>query len=152
MWMEETLGSRINQKRTREVMDAGAKTVCTACPFCYTMLSDGIKELELEEQLQAFDIAELVFKAANLDEKTAEVIDAQPAGTPLETEDAPAEEAASAEQSVSETVEEEGKDAPAEELAEAPVEESGVEEAAPESAEKEALVEESPAEEEEKKE
>lgn len=152
MWMEETLGSRINQKRTREVMDSGAKTVCTACPFCYTMLSDGIKELELEDQLQAFDIAELVFKAANLDEKAAEVIDAQPAVTPLEPEDAPAEEAAPSEPSVSETVEEEGKDAPAEEFAEAPVAGSGAEEAAAESVEEDVPAEEAPAGEEEKKE
>jgi Fe-S oxidoreductase len=72
MWMEEHLGSRINQKRTKEVEAAGAKTVCTACPFCYTMLSDGIKELELSEKLQAFDIAQLVAKAAGIDLKSSE--------------------------------------------------------------------------------
>jgi len=65
--MEESLGTRINQKRTREAEVAGAKTVCTACPFCYTMISDGIKELELSEKLQAIDIARLVVKAAGLD-------------------------------------------------------------------------------------
>jgi Fe-S oxidoreductase len=70
MWMEEHLGSRINQKRTKEVEAAGAKTVCTACPFCYTMLSDGIKELELSEKLQAIDIAQLVAKAAGIDLKS----------------------------------------------------------------------------------
>ncbi|MBN2298831.1 MAG: hypothetical protein JXM72_09560, partial [Deltaproteobacteria bacterium] len=64
-------GTRINQKRTKEVLEAGAKTVCTACPFCYTMLSDGIKELELEEKLKAVDIAMLVAKAAGLDDKPA---------------------------------------------------------------------------------
>ncbi|MRR08286.1 MAG: (Fe-S)-binding protein, partial [Deltaproteobacteria bacterium] len=72
MWMEEDLGTRINQKRTREVEAAGAKTVCTACPFCYTMLSDGIKELELSEKLQAQDIAVLVAKAAGIDLKAPE--------------------------------------------------------------------------------
>jgi Fe-S oxidoreductase/nitrate reductase gamma subunit len=93
MWMEEDLGTRINQKRTTEVQEAGAKTVCTACPFCYTMLSDGIKELELEEQLQAVDIAILVAKAAGLDDKpqaaaaepVAEPV-AEPAEEPSETE------------------------------------------------------------------
>lgn len=69
MWMEEDLGTRINQKRTTEAIEAGAKTICTACPFCYTMLSDGIKELEKEEQMQAFDIAQLVAQAAGLDDK-----------------------------------------------------------------------------------
>jgi len=67
MWMEETLGTRINQKRTEEAIDAGIKTVCTACPFCYTMLADGIKELGKTETMQAFDIAQLVAKAAGLD-------------------------------------------------------------------------------------
>mgnify|MGYP002400224671 CR=1 FL=1 len=67
--MEEHIGSRINHKRTQEVEAAGAKTVCTACPFCYTMLSDGIKELGLSEKLQAIDIAQLVARAAGLDDK-----------------------------------------------------------------------------------
>jgi Fe-S oxidoreductase/nitrate reductase gamma subunit len=67
MWMEESLGTRINQQRTREAEAIGAKTVCTACPFCYTMLSDGIKELGLSEKLQANDIARLVLKAADLE-------------------------------------------------------------------------------------
>jgi Fe-S oxidoreductase/nitrate reductase gamma subunit len=68
MWMEEGLGTRINQQRTKEAEATGAKTVCTACPFCYTMLSDGIKELGLTEKLQAVDIARLVVKAAELDD------------------------------------------------------------------------------------
>jgi len=69
MWMEEHLGSRINQARTKEAQAAGAKTVCTACPFCYTMLTDGIKELEIGEQLQSADIAVLVARAAGIDLK-----------------------------------------------------------------------------------
>ena len=78
MWMEEDLGTRINQKRTREVLDAGAQTVCTGCPFCYTMLSDGIKELELEDKLRAMDIAELVSRACGLDVKATDAPSAQP--------------------------------------------------------------------------
>jgi len=85
MWMEEDLGTRINQKRTNEVLEAGAKTVCTACPFCYTMLSDGIKELELEEKLKAVDIAILVAKAAGLDDKPAKEA-AEPVKAEAETE------------------------------------------------------------------
>jgi Fe-S oxidoreductase/nitrate reductase gamma subunit len=69
MWMEEHLGTRINQKRTRQALDSGAKTVCSACPFCYTMLSDGIKELELGEKIQSADIAILVARAAGIDLK-----------------------------------------------------------------------------------
>ena len=67
MWMEEHLGTRINQKRTNEALAAGAKTVCSACPFCLTMISDGIKELGYEEKMQSFDISELVVKAAGLE-------------------------------------------------------------------------------------
>jgi Fe-S oxidoreductase len=67
MWMEEHLGTRINQKRTQEALATGAKTVCTACQFCLTMISDGIKELGFDEKLQSFDIAELVVKAAGLE-------------------------------------------------------------------------------------
>jgi len=67
MWMEETLGTRINQKRTQEAIDTGVKTLCTACPFCYTMLTDGIKELGKTGEMQAFDIAQLVAKAAGLE-------------------------------------------------------------------------------------
>jgi Fe-S oxidoreductase/nitrate reductase gamma subunit len=69
MWMEENLGTRINQKRTNEALDSGAKTICTACPFCFTMLTDGIKELELSEKLQSADIATLVARAAGIDLK-----------------------------------------------------------------------------------
>ncbi|HQI82711.1 MAG TPA: (Fe-S)-binding protein, partial [Deltaproteobacteria bacterium] len=69
MWMEEHLGSRINQHRTKEALASGAKTVCTACPFCFTMLTDGIKELELGEQIQSADIAILVARAAGIDLK-----------------------------------------------------------------------------------
>ncbi len=69
MWMEEHLGSRINQKRTTEALDSGSKTVCTACPFCYTMLTDGIKELEVGEKIQSADIAVLVARAAGIDLK-----------------------------------------------------------------------------------
>jgi len=42
MWMEETVGTRINAERTRQVLETGASTVATACPFCMVMLSDGL--------------------------------------------------------------------------------------------------------------
>lgn len=60
MWMEETLGSRINEKRIQEVLDAGADTLASACPFCLIMLGDGIKAKDLEEELQILDVAELL--------------------------------------------------------------------------------------------
>ncbi len=42
MWMEETRGTRINAERTRQILETGAQTVATACPFCMVMLSDGL--------------------------------------------------------------------------------------------------------------
>jgi len=62
MWMEESLGTRINQTRTREAQATGATTIATACPFCKTMLSDGIKELAIDG-MEARDIAELIAEA-----------------------------------------------------------------------------------------
>ena len=42
MWMEESRGTRVNASRTLQVLDTGASTVATACPFCMVMLRDGL--------------------------------------------------------------------------------------------------------------
>ena len=62
MWLEETLGQRINQNRVEEAANAvgGKGTIATSCPFCLTMIKDGIGETGRAEQLEARDIAELV--------------------------------------------------------------------------------------------
>jgi Fe-S oxidoreductase len=44
MWMEETRGTRINAERTRQALETGAGTVATACPFCMTMIKDGLAD------------------------------------------------------------------------------------------------------------
>lgn len=62
MFIEEHLGTRINQFRTKDAQSTGATKVCTACPFCMTMLSDGITELDIQN-MQNFDIAEYVYNA-----------------------------------------------------------------------------------------
>ncbi|MGQ9695060.1 MAG: heterodisulfide reductase-related iron-sulfur binding cluster [Thermodesulfobacteriota bacterium] len=63
MWMEEKLGTRINQMRTDQALRTGASLVATACPYCLTMIGDGIKEKELEEKMVAYDITELIVQA-----------------------------------------------------------------------------------------
>lgn len=63
MWMEEKLGTRINQMRTDQALRTGASLVATACPYCLTMIGDGIKEKELEEKMAACDITELITQA-----------------------------------------------------------------------------------------
>jgi Fe-S oxidoreductase len=59
MWMEEH-GTRINNTRTREALETGASVISTACPFCLTMLSDGVKAAGKEEETAVLDIAELL--------------------------------------------------------------------------------------------
>jgi Fe-S oxidoreductase len=62
MWLEERLGQRINQNRVDEASRTlgGKGTVATSCPFCLTMIKDGIGETGRTEQMEAKDIAELV--------------------------------------------------------------------------------------------
>lgn len=64
MFKEEEPGNnRINIERTDEALDTGASVIAAACPFCNTMLTDGVKNREKEEQVQVLDIAELVFQS-----------------------------------------------------------------------------------------
>ncbi len=58
MFMEETLGKRINNTRAREIIKTQADTVAAACPFCITMLDDGIKAED--GKMIVKDIAEIV--------------------------------------------------------------------------------------------
>jgi Fe-S oxidoreductase len=62
MWMEETRGTRINAERTRQALDTGASTVATSCPFCMTMLSDGLASADGNAAglVSAIDVAELL--------------------------------------------------------------------------------------------
>ena len=61
MFKEEEKGStRINLERTREALETGASIIASACPFCNTMLTDGVKSNEKEENVRVMDIAELV--------------------------------------------------------------------------------------------
>jgi len=59
MWTEESLGTRINHLRTDEVIASGAPLAAAACPFCLTMLRDGLKD-KGREDISAKDLAQLV--------------------------------------------------------------------------------------------
>jgi Fe-S oxidoreductase len=48
MWMEEQIGKRINLERVDEALDTGAATIATGCPFCRTMLTDGLGQRQGE--------------------------------------------------------------------------------------------------------
>jgi Fe-S oxidoreductase len=60
MWMEEKIGTRINQMRTEQAAQTKARYVGTACPYCLTMMGDGIKEKGLQDSIAVFDLSELV--------------------------------------------------------------------------------------------
>lgn len=58
MWMEENIGTKVNDERAAEAISTGASRVATACPFCYIMLDDGVKGAGKEEsQVKVADIA-----------------------------------------------------------------------------------------------
>jgi Fe-S oxidoreductase len=70
MWMEEQHKDRVNVKRTLQLLDAKPKTIASACPFCQTMLTDGLKSLSKEEEIEQLDVVEVLAKSC-LDEGSA---------------------------------------------------------------------------------
>jgi len=67
MFKEPEHGKKdINVERAEEAIGTGAKIIASACPFCMTMLSDGVKNKEKEAEIKVYDIAELIAKAQGL--------------------------------------------------------------------------------------
>jgi len=58
--MEEQNQDRVSGKRALQLIDTGAKTIASACPYCMTMLTDGIKSKNVEDEIKPFDVAELL--------------------------------------------------------------------------------------------
>jgi Fe-S oxidoreductase len=56
----------INVERTEEALATGATTIAVACPFCMTMLTDGVKNKEKETDVKVKDLAELIAEAKGL--------------------------------------------------------------------------------------
>jgi len=63
MWMEELTGSRINLERVKEGLRQQPDTLCVSCPYCMTMLEDGLKDEGAAEKVRVKDIAEVVAEA-----------------------------------------------------------------------------------------
>ena len=60
MFMEEHEGQRVNFNRADEIIEAGVDAVAVACPFCNIMLTDGMKQRNVEDKVAVLDVAELV--------------------------------------------------------------------------------------------
>jgi Fe-S oxidoreductase/nitrate reductase gamma subunit len=63
MWLDEPMEERVNLKRTDQALATGADSILTACPYCLTMLEDGIKARDLTESIKTKDIAELLWES-----------------------------------------------------------------------------------------
>ncbi|HLS59924.1 MAG TPA: (Fe-S)-binding protein [Virgibacillus sp.] len=72
MWSEETTGNRINVARTEQAMEVKPTMISSACPFCLTMLSDGVKAKEVEEDISTMDVAQILALSVFSDDKTGD--------------------------------------------------------------------------------
>ena len=63
MWMEEHVGKKVNTERSQEALATGATRIAVACPFCYVMLEDGVKEAQRDEDVKVQDISEILLEA-----------------------------------------------------------------------------------------
>ncbi|MCX6149856.1 MAG: (Fe-S)-binding protein [Ignavibacteriales bacterium] len=62
MFLEETIGTRINEERVREALELKPDVIASACPFCMTMLTDGVKSFDKLEEVKVKDIAEIILE------------------------------------------------------------------------------------------
>lgn len=60
MWMEEETGNRINVARTEQALAVNPSVISSGCPYCLTMLGDGTKAKEAEDQVKTYDVVELL--------------------------------------------------------------------------------------------
>ncbi len=67
MWKEPEKGNKdVNIERTEDALEVTPDVIATACPYCNTMLTDGVKNKNKEGQIKVFDLAELIAHASNL--------------------------------------------------------------------------------------
>ncbi len=67
MFKEAEKGEKeVNIERTEEILEKEPEIIATGCPFCMTMMTDGVKLKEKENQVQTMDLAELIVKAQNI--------------------------------------------------------------------------------------
>ena len=71
-FMEEQNENRVSTKRTLQLLDTGCETIASGCPFCMTMLTDGLKAEEKEEDVEQLDVAELLERSVDFDVAAAD--------------------------------------------------------------------------------
>ena len=63
MFKEPEAGKKdINVERTEEALATGAQAIAVGCPFCLTMMTDGVKNKEREADVKVYDLAEMIAK------------------------------------------------------------------------------------------
>ena len=72
MWMEENLGERINLNRTDEALATGSEAIAIGCPFCKTMMTDGVNNRQADidnkqDRTQVLDIAQMFRESVLVD-------------------------------------------------------------------------------------
>ncbi|MCZ7440555.1 (Fe-S)-binding protein [Micromonospora sp. WMMC241] len=80
MWMEEKIGKRINVDRVEEAISTGAKTIAVGCPFCSTMLNDGVNGKGAGEDVEVVDVASVLLRSVKPDAPAGEKETAPAAG------------------------------------------------------------------------
>ncbi|MFD1448898.1 (Fe-S)-binding protein [Oceanobacillus profundus] len=70
MWTEETTGNRINVARTEQALAVQPSMISSACPYCLTMLSDGTKAKEVDEDISTMDVAEILALSIHFDDQS----------------------------------------------------------------------------------
>ena len=74
MWMEENIGTRINENRTAEAVGTGADQIAVGCPFCRVMLSDGLTAAQSKgdarEEVEVLDVAQMLLASVKGEQAT----------------------------------------------------------------------------------
>jgi len=63
MWMDESAGSRINLERVNEALKKQPDAICVCCPYCVTMMEDGLMDLKVSDKVNVMELSEIIEKA-----------------------------------------------------------------------------------------
>jgi Fe-S oxidoreductase len=64
-FVEEPKDKRVNQERARQILATGADVVAVGCPFCLTMLEDGVNARKGDRDVRVMDVAEILWQSVN---------------------------------------------------------------------------------------